>query len=184
MVVQPIRVDASLADGLPARRERPGWEGRLATPWWRGRGMTIIELVVVIAIVGGLATLAIPRFLDARQKAANIKAIGDISILQREIDGHAALNDERVPMTLSEIGRGVLRDPWGNPYQFLNFADVKGKGKGEMRKDRFVVPLNTTYDLYSMGPDGKTTAPLTSKAGRDDIVRANNGAFIGLASEY
>ena len=182
MIVQPICGDASLPDDLPAGRERPDGEGRLATPWWRGAGMTIIELVVVAAILGALATLAVPRFLLARQKAANIKAIGDISILQRELNAHAALNDDRLPMTLSEIGRNILRDPWGNPYQFLNFADVKGKGK--MRKDRFVVPLNSTYDLYSMGPDGKTTAPLTAKAGRDDIVRANDGAFIGLASEY
>ena len=181
MAMQPIRVDASLADELPARRKRPGWEGRLATPWWRSAGMTLIELVVVVAIVGTLAMLGIPRYLSALQKAQNLKAIGDITILQGEIDVYVAVND-RVPMTLWEIGRDVLLDPWGNPYQFLSFTDVHGKGK--MRKDRFVVPLNTTYDLYSMGPDGETTAPLTSKAAQDDIVRANDGAFIGLASEY
>ncbi len=35
-----------------------------------------------------------------------------------------------------------------------------------------------------MGPDGKSVAPLTAKASRDDIVRANDGKFIGEASDY
>ena len=46
------------------------------------------------------------------------------------------------------------------------------------------MPLNSDFDLYSMGPDGQTATPLTAKASRDDIVRANNGGFIGVASDY
>jgi general secretion pathway protein G len=53
-----------------------------------------------------------------------------------------------------------------------------------MRKDRFLVPINTDYDLYSMGKDGRSSPPLTAKASRDDIIRANDGAYIGLASNY
>ncbi len=52
------------------------------------------------------------------------------------------------------------------------------------RKDRFLVPINCDYDLYSMGPDGETTAPLTAKKSRDDIIRANDGAYVGPASEF
>jgi len=73
-------------------------------------------------------------------------------------------------------------DPWGNPYQYLNFDTVKGVGS--VRKDRFLVPLNTDYDLYSMGKDGKSQTPLTAAASHDDIVRANDGRYIGLASGY
>jgi len=64
----------------------------------------------------------------------------------------------------------------------LNITTTNGKGK--VRKDHNLVPLNSDYDLYSMGKDGKSVSPLTAKASRDDIVRANNGAFVGLASEY
>ena len=35
-----------------------------------------------------------------------------------------------------------------------------------------------------MGKDGASLGPLTAKESRDDIVRANDGRFIGLASEY
>ena len=35
-----------------------------------------------------------------------------------------------------------------------------------------------------MGKDGASIGPLTAKASLDDIVRANNGQFIGLAADY
>lgn len=54
---------------------------------------------------------------------------------------------------------------------------------GKKRKDKSLYPLNTDYDLYSMGPDGKSQTPLTAKASRNDIVRAKNGAFIGWAAD-
>jgi len=46
------------------------------------------------------------------------------------------------------------------------------------------VPINSDFDLWSMGPDGKSVPPLTAKASRDDIVRANDGTFYGWASDY
>jgi general secretion pathway protein G len=53
-----------------------------------------------------------------------------------------------------------------------------------MRKDKNLVPINTQYDLYSMGADGQSVPPLTAKASRDDVVMANDGTYIGLASNY
>jgi general secretion pathway protein G len=53
-----------------------------------------------------------------------------------------------------------------------------------MRKDRFLVPINTFFDLYSMGKDGQSVSPLTAQASRDDVIWANDGAFIGRASDY
>ena len=47
-----------------------------------------------------------------------------------------------------------------------------------------MVPVNSDFDLYSMGPDGDSRAPFTAKASRDDIVRASNGGFIGPVSEF
>ncbi len=80
------------------------------------------------------------------------------------------------------MGHANARDPWGNPYAYLNLTTTKGKGKA--RKDHSLVPLNSDYDLYSKGPDGQSASPLTAKSSRDDILRANNGRFIGPASQY
>ncbi len=46
------------------------------------------------------------------------------------------------------------------------------------------MPINSDFDLYSMGPDGRSVSPLTSSLSRDDIVRANNGRFVGTAASY
>jgi len=44
--------------------------------------------------------------------------------------------------------------------------------------------LNSDFDLYSMGADEATKKPLTPPVSWDDIVRANNGEYIGLGSKY
>ena len=55
---------------------------------------------------------------------------------------------------------------------------------GGFRKDGNLNPLNTDFDLYSRGQDGDTAGPLSAQSSRDDIVRANNGAFVGLGEDY
>jgi len=79
-----------------------------------------------------------------------------------------------------------MLDPWKNPYQYLDLSslNVNKKLMGQVRKDKNLVPINSDYDLYSMGKDGQSQAPLTAANSRDDVVRANNGRFVGLASDY
>lgn len=146
-----------------------------------GKGFTLIELLIVMAILMTLSAIAISRTLAAVDRARYARAVSEIRSLEREILAYQVRTDN-LPANLDAIGRGNLLDPWGNPYQYLNFDLVKGKGP--MRKDRFLVPLNTEYDLYSMGKDGTSRPPLTAKASWDDIIRANDGGFVGLASEY
>lgn len=145
------------------------------------KGFTILELLTVIAIVGALSAIAIPAYIDYIEKARETRAIADILMLEKDIEAFKILN-EKLPDTLDDVGRGSFEDPWGNPYQYLNFANTKGTGK--MRKDRFMVPINTSYDLYSMGKDGKSSSPLTAKSSYDDIIRANDGGYIGPAYSY
>ena len=64
------------------------------------------------------------------------------------------------------------------------FGKKKNEVAGKWRKDRFLNPLNNDFDIYSMGRNEATKKPLTAKASWDDIVRANNGEFIGLGSKY
>ena len=145
------------------------------------QGLTVVELLVTVAIIFTIAAIAIPRFLAAIDQAKVARAVGDIRAIGTGIVGYQIVN-RQYPATLAEVGYGENLDPWGQPYQYLNFANVKGKGP--MRKDRFLVPINTFFDLYSMGKDGKTVAPLTAKVSQDDIIWANDGDFVGLASDY
>jgi general secretion pathway protein G len=153
--------------------------------------MTIFELLLAVIILGMLAAVGSSVYLGARDKAMVVQAITDVSLLQQKISVYKVDRNGALPTTLSDLGWTNLRDPWGRPYEYLDLTSVeeeKEKGpegkKEKARKDRFLVPLNTDYDLYSMGKDGQSGAPLTAKQSRDDIVRASNGGFIGLASDF
>lgn len=52
------------------------------------------------------------------------------------------------------------------------------------RRDRYMFPLNTDYDLFSLGPDCLTAVSLGETVGLDDVIRANNGGFFGVAADY
>ncbi len=152
----------------------------------QNRGLTLIELVIVIAIIGTLAAIAVPSFTSYRDKAKMTRAILDLGFLEKEVLGYYIENDF-FPETLAAIGMGSFMDPWNRRYQYLRIEqpdDGKEGKTGKARKDHFLVPVNTDFDLYSMGPNGKSSPPFTAKNSRDDIVRANNGQYHGLASEY
>ena len=146
-------------------------------------GFTLAELLVTVAVVGIVAMIAVPSFNSYLEDAKVTQAKTDISNLQNRIARFASgIVPWRFPDTLADIG-GAPTDPWGNPYQYLNIENLNPK-KGQLRKDKNLVPINSDYDLYSMGSDGKSVPPLTAKASRDDIVRANNGGFVGTAEDY
>jgi general secretion pathway protein G len=161
--------------------DQPADLGRLRTGLSRQRGFTLVELLITMAIILTLAAIATVNTAAAIYQARVARAVGDIHAIGESIFEYELLNNQ-FPTTLADVGYGANLDPWGNPYQYLNFADTKGKG--QMRKDRFLVPINTYFDLYSMGKDGQSVSPLTAKASQDDIIWANDGAYIGLASEY
>ena len=105
----------------------------------------------------------------------------DILALQSAIDGFY-VNNNRFPDNLGELGEDERLDPWGNTFYYTNVSAAQNKSI--VRKDKNLTPVNSDYDLYSAGKDGETQLPFTAKVSRDDIVRCNNGQFIGLATDY
>ncbi len=167
-------------------------------------GFTVLELVISMAILATLAALAIPVFSRQIEKVRIARTMAEIRMLEKEIFAYR-VEKNSYPMSLGDVGHGALADPWGNLYEYVNIADCqKGKGpkdKGKKakkdkstkdqcknqanpRKDRFLVPVNSDYDLYSKGKDGESRTPFTPKVSRDDIIRCNDGGYVGLVSEY
>ena len=143
-------------------------------------GFTLVELMVVIAMLGTLSGIAIPAYSRYIDKARITKAIAEITILQREIKLYE-IDQGTLPNSLADIGWGNLLDPYGRPYEYRTFS---GPGVGGRRKDQWDNPLNDDYDLFSMGKDGDWAQHLHNKKSHDDIIRAREGRFIGLASEF
>lgn len=146
------------------------------------QAFTLVELLIVIAIIGTLAAIAIPTAATYIDRANYVRAVAEIRTIEMDIIDYQ-IDHNFLPDTLAALGRGLILDPWGNPYQYLNIASGKNP-KGKYRKDRFLVPVNSDYDLYSMGKDGQTATPFTAHASLDDIVRCNDGGYHGYASEY
>ena len=147
-------------------------------------GFTLIEIVIVCGLIGTLSMIIVPRLLGYVQKDRDLQAIVDITKISVDIDQYI-MDHGTPPDSLADVGADGMRDPWGRPYQYLKIADSTDPGmQGHRRKDHSLVPVNSDYDLYSMGPDGRTGAPFTDSKARDDIVRASNGGYIGPVSEF
>lgn len=141
--------------------------------------MTLIELMLALIVVALLGSIALPSYRAHVERARVSQAVTDIKHIEIAIERYVT-DRGRHPASLADMGTVPL-DPWGRPYRYLN---MEGASVGQVRKDHAQHPLNTDYDLYSMGADGRTATPLTAAISRDDIVRARNGSFVGRASSY
>jgi general secretion pathway protein G len=141
-------------------------------------GYTLIEVMVAVGILGILASMATVSYQEYVQRGRSTTAVSDLLDISQRIKTYELAN-RKLPDSLADIGRNGALDPWGMPYEYLNLET--SKGNGQARKRASLSPLNSDYDLYSRGPDKKTAVPLGKTDSRDDVVRALDGRYIGLA---
>ncbi|WP_428775601.1 type II secretion system major pseudopilin GspG [Vibrio sp.] len=119
-------------------------------------GFTLLEVMVVIVILGILASFVVPNLLGNKEKADQQKAITDIVALENALDMYK-LDNSVYPTTDQGLDALVTKpsnpeprnyrdggyikrlpnDPWGNPYQYLSPGD-----KGNI-------------DVFTLGADGQ-----------------------------
>ena len=88
-------------------------------------GFTLVELMVVIVIIGLLATIVIINVMPAADRAANTKTRADIATLEQAVEMYR-LDHQTYPPADEGLqaliaGRYIRRlpnDPWGNPYRY------------------------------------------------------------------
>lgn len=118
------------------------------------RGFTLIELMVVVVILGILATLVVPKVMSKPEQARRTKAAVDIRSIQTALNMFKA-DTSRFPTTAEGLQALVVNpgikgytadgylervptDPWGKKYLYIS--------PGVHSKD---------YDLKSLGKDGE-----------------------------
>jgi general secretion pathway protein G len=143
------------------------------------RGVTLLQLLTVVAIIGVLGTLAVPSYSDYIERSRVSRALGLLGEIEIAIRRFQVSYDGDLPDSLVEIGFDDRLDPWGNAYRYVNIVDG-----GSPRTDHTASPINSDYDLFSIGPDGETANALTADESADDIVRANDGGFFGVVADY
>ena len=141
-------------------------------------GFTMLELMFAVAIAAILALIAISQFAKAVEKSKQGSAIADISIIQVEIERYRSNHNSMLPDAIPSD----RLDPWQRPYIYTKLEGTKGKGSA--RKDHALNPLNTDYDLFSAGKNGVYKSQISQKDSLDDIIRARNGAFVGVAEDF
>jgi general secretion pathway protein G len=144
-------------------------------------GFTLIEILIAMAIIGVLASLVIPKYADYREGVRVYQAETEIGAMSVIISNYM-LDTGSPPDTLAQVGAAGKLDPWGWPYEYFNLTSRKGNGHA--RKDKSLNPLNSDFDLYSVGKDGSSQSSLMAKTSRDDVIRARDGRFIGLATDF
>ena len=147
----------------------------------RQRGFSILEILFVLGVVAFAAWIAIPALGRYVERSRVLESIQDIGTMADAIKKHERTKGA-LPSTLADVGYNGKLDPWGRAYEYINL--VSSTGNGQARKDKKLAPLNSDFDLYSVGPDGETNSQLSNSKSRDDIVRARDGRFIGLAEEF
>lgn len=122
------------------------------------KGFTLIEIMVVIVIIGILATLVVPKIMGRPDEARVVSAKHDVTTLVQALKLYK-LDSGRYPTTEQGLNALVVKpstdpapmnwkvggyldklpkDPWGNPYQYANPGTH-----------------NNEIDVYSLGADGK-----------------------------
>ena len=121
----------------------------------RQRGFTLLEIMVVIVILGLLASLTIPSLMGNKEKADRQKAASDIVALENALDMYK-LDNGRYPSAEQGLAALVTR-PALAPIEKLSrrrlYPPVAARSLGQEYRLRNP-GRHGKLDVFSLGPDG------------------------------
>ncbi|KMT64611.1 type II secretion system major pseudopilin GspG [Catenovulum maritimum] len=137
------------------------------------QGFTILEIMVVLVIIGILAGMIAPNFLDKGEEARIKKAATDIVSLEQAMDMYK-LENHRYPTTEQTLS-ALVEEPTFEPIpkKYPENGYIKRLPKDPWDNDYILVSPgeNGKIDIFSVGPDGEADT-------EDDIGNWNIDEFL------
>ncbi|GAB3241581.1 type II secretion system major pseudopilin GspG [Pseudaeromonas pectinilytica] len=130
----------------------------------RQGGFTLLEIMVVIVILGILASMVVPNLMSKKDQADRQKAVSDIVALENALDMYK-LDNSRYPTTEQGL-EALVTKPQGEPEPRNYSSDGYIK---RLPQD----PWGNAYQLMSPGEHGKIdvfSPGLDGEAGSDDDI--------------
>ncbi len=116
------------------------------------RGFTLIEIMIVIAIIGLIASLIMPNLLGRYEKSKEEVTRAQVEMLSSAVQAFI-VDVGRCPTALNELIAVTGTDPkWRGPYLSKKEIPMDAWGKEYQYK---CPGENGPFDLYSFGPNGK-----------------------------
>ncbi len=126
-------------------------------PNFSRRGFTLVEIMIVVAIIALLASIAVPGFLRARKRAQASRIINDLRLIDSALDQYAI-------ETNKISGATVNTADWTNYMKkgtalYLTGADLFGHGYGTQKVDSIPKVPTLTYNALSDVTDASFWSP-------------------------
>ena len=135
------------------------------------KGFTLLEIIIVIIIVGVLASLALPRFFATVEFARSNEALTNMSALRQSMERcYLAGGGTYAPASGScDTPNLDISDPSNNPGTLFTFAIANQSATG--------YTITATRNTVS---SGSTSSAITLTQAAGGVTRAGGPAFIGI----
>ena len=145
----------------------------------KSKAFTLIELLIVMAVIAILIAIAIPSFRGMQNEARKTKAQGDVWVIKIAVESYYKNHNNLYPAAASyqttllaaspRILESNLVDPFGatSSTQYVYALGTGSTGPSDAKY----------YIIYSVGPDGGSSAAVDNSTGIVSVSTADAGAI-------
>jgi len=127
----------------------------------KSKGFTLIELMIVVAIIGILAAIAIPRFANLIDRAREARTQGNLGAIRSAMAIHYGTNDGVWPATIAALATGANSGPFLDAIPGVLLPSAMHGGAENFGEVAVVVPDGGSWFYSAAAADGVVNVDCT-----------------------